>query len=226
MNRLALMFWLCAPGALVLTGCGSSSSGGSQGSLPPGITATDGAASDSAASGGTDASSGGSQTDGATAGETGAGGEAGAGASGGDGAASDGTVVCNTFANAAPAITSQAVAEAAPALTGGTIANGTYFLTALTEYRGDAGMAATGGLQNTTIEVSGTTIQVNSSGTTSTETVVTSGTNLFTDTRTCPGPATRDGTYTATPTMLIVQFDDGTADGGTSIVQETFTLQP
>jgi hypothetical protein len=155
-----------------------------------------------------------------------AGSEAGTGDAGGDGAASDGAVVCNTLMNAAPAITTEAVASPPPTLVGGTVADGTYFLTALTEYTGDAGVAGTGGMNSTTIEISGTTIQVSGTGSTSTETVTMSGSNMFVDTRTCPSSATRDGTYTATSTMFIVQFDDGTADGGSRIIQETFTLQP
>jgi hypothetical protein len=48
---------------------------------------------------------------------------------------------------------------------------------------------------------------------------------MFTDMRTCPSAATRQGTYQATSTTLIVQFEQGTFDGGTNFIQETFTLQ-
>jgi hypothetical protein len=217
MNRGGLLVGLgasCAVGLAGLVGCSSSSSGAPyQGSLPPGLS-TDGGATD-----GAEGTAGDAATESSTSGEAGAGGTA------EDGAATDGPAACNTLVNAAPTITSEDVASAPPTLVGGTIVNGTYFLTALTQFTGDAGMSGAGGSDTTTIAVSGTTIQVNSSGTASTERVTTSGTT-FVDTRLCPGSGQRQGTFTATSTMLIVQFDQGADDAGTDVIQETFTLQP
>jgi hypothetical protein len=207
MNRCSFVVGLCAPWALALAGCGSSSSGAPyQGNLNPGVTPTDGAAADATEEPamGTDGASGATEA--------------------GVGSDSDGAVVCNTLADVAPTITTQQVAASPPTLTGGTPADGTYILTALTQYVGDAGVSASGGSDSTTIEVSGTTIQVSQTGMTSTETVAFSGTT-FTDTRTCPTAASRQGSFSATATTLIVQFDNGTADGGVNVVQETFTLQ-
>jgi hypothetical protein len=224
MNRSRFVLAFCAPCVWALAACGSSSSG-TPGSTPPsGTEAMDGAVTDATGDAlGTSVTDGSATT---TDGSTGSGTEAGSSdAGGGDGASSDGAIVCNTLANTAAAVTTQVVASPPPMLAGGTLTDGTYTLTALTQFTGDAGMSGTGGMSSTTIEISGTTIQVSNNGSTSTETVVTSGTS-FTDTRTCPTAAMRSGTYAATSTMFIVLFEDGTADGGTNFVQETFTIQP
>jgi len=215
MNRRGFVFGLCAPWALVLVACGGESSGTPyQGSPNPGLTPTDGAAAD----GSEDSSVGTTEGDGA-AGATGDGGSSGA-----DGA-SDATTACNTLVDTAPTVTTEDVASPPPVLTGGTIADGTYFLTALTVYTGDGGAAGASNGNSTTIEVDGTTIQLAMVGnSTATEMVTTSGSS-FTDMRTCPAPATREGTYSATATTLTVQFQNGTADGGVNTIQETFTLQ-
>jgi len=212
MNPNVLLAFLLPP-AFVLGACGGSSSPAKG---TPGIDATDGGSE-------TDAT-GGSVTDGASTDVTVSSEAGSSGGASGDGA-SDGSVVCNTLVNGAPTKDTQEVASPAPVLTGGTIADGTYFLTDLTEYTGDAGMSGTGGSNSTTIEVDGTTIQLAMVGnSTATEMVTTSGSS-FTDMRTCPAPATREGTYSATATTLTVQFQNGTADGGVNTIQETFTLQ-
>jgi hypothetical protein len=211
MNRRGFVFCLCAPWALVLAACGSKSSGAPyQGSVNPGLTPGDGAAAD----GSEESSVGTTEADG------------GAGGSSGADGGSDATTACNTLVDTAPMVTTENVGSPPPVLTGGTIADGTYFLTALTVYTGDGGAAGPGGSNSTTIEVDGTTIQIAMMGAngTATEMVTTSGSS-FTDTRTCPAPATRMGAYSATATTFTVQFQNGTVDGGVSTIQETFTLQ-
>lgn len=210
MNRGSFMFGLCAFRALVLlAACGGQSSAPYQGTSNPGLTPTDGSATEDSSIGTTEA--GGAAADG--------------GSSGADGA-SDATTACNTLVDTAPSVTTENVASPPPVLMGGTIADGIYFLTALTVYTGDGGAAGASNGNATTIEVDGTTIQLAMMGAnaTATEMVTTSGSS-FTDMRTCPAPATRVGTYSATATTLTVQFQNGTADGGTNTIQETFELQ-
>jgi len=140
--------------------------------------------------------------------------------------ASDGAVVCNAIVNGATAVTSEQIAQNPPTLVGGTIANGTYFLTGLAIYTEPEGPTGAGGTTQTTIQITGTTIQIASSGTpaTRTATLAISGID-FTSTDTCPDTMVIQGTYTATTTSLVVQYPGGTDDAGARTVQETFAKQ-
>ncbi|MGO9838089.1 MAG: hypothetical protein ACLP1X_28230 [Polyangiaceae bacterium] len=142
------------------------------------------------------------------------------------GDAADGAVTCNALANGASPVTGMQVAENPPTLAGGTPVNGTYFLTSLTIYTGPEGPAGAAGPAQTTIQISGSTIQVVTNGTpgTRTEMFTASGTS-FTATDTCPDTSGFQGTYTATATSFVVQFPGGTDDAGARTVEETFAKQ-
>jgi hypothetical protein len=147
------------------------------------------------------------------------------GDAGGD--AGDGAVACNTLANTATQVTGAQVAANPPALTGGTVVDGTYSLTNLTIYTGPDGPAGATGMSQTTIEISGATIQVVTNGTPGTRTEMFTSTagGTFTATDTCPDTSAFQGAYSATSTTFVVQFPGGTDDAGVRTVQETFTKQ-
>jgi hypothetical protein len=140
----------------------------------------------------------------------------------GDSAAS----ACNTLANTAHAITTQQVASDPPAPTGGAIADGTYVLTSATIYTGPGGPVGPGGPAQTTLRITGATVEVANAGDPPTRsiTLVTSGT-AFTSTDTCPDTTVVRGSYSATATTFAVQLDGGTDDAGARMVVETYTLE-
>lgn len=141
------------------------------------------------------------------------------------GSVADGAAACNALTNAASPVTGTEVAQNPPTLVGGTIVDGTYFLTALTTYTGPQGPTGSSGMSQTTIKISGGTIQVAANGTPATRnaTLTTTG-DQFTSTDTCPDTSVIQGTYTATATTLVVQFNAGTDDAGTRTVAESFSL--
>jgi hypothetical protein len=141
-------------------------------------------------------------------------------------AASDAPVVCNTVVNAAPSVTKTQVAMAPPAPQGGTLVDGTYFLTDYTIFTGPQGATGSTGTSQTTLQITGNTLQVADKGSPPTRTVMltTSGTG-FTAKTSCPsGLGDISGSYTATATSLVVQLG-GNPDAGTPTTQETFTKQ-
>ena len=140
--------------------------------------------------------------------------------------ANDAAETCNTLVNSASSVSIEQVASDPPAPQGGTIANGTYTLTAAVIYTGPQGPTGASGTTQTTLQVTGGTIQVVSDGDPATRTVTftTSGTSLD-SVDTCPDTDTRPGTYTATPTTLVVELDGGTDDAGARTLVETFTKQ-
>jgi hypothetical protein len=145
---------------------------------------------------------------------------------GGEDAAVDAGAICNTLANTAATVTTQQVASDPPAPEGGTVADGTYTLTQVDIYTGPNGPAGPSGTAQTTLKISGSTVQVASSGQPTTRTVdlATSGTS-FTSTDTCPDTTVLRGTYTATATTFAIQIDGGTDDAGARTLLETFTKQ-
>jgi|HubBroStandDraft_1064217.scaffolds.fasta_scaffold81993_2 hypothetical protein len=197
--------------AVLGTACSSSSS-------PSGPAVGDGgeagAIGDAGGDGGglADGSSGDAVADGASA------------EAGGD--AGDGAVACNTLANTAPQVTGAQVAENPPAMQGGTVVDGTYFLTNLTIYTGPEGPTGATGMTDTTIQITGNTIQVVTNGTPGTRTETFAGTgSTFTATDTCPDTTVIQGAYTATSSSFVVQFPGGTDDAGARTVEETFAKQ-
>jgi hypothetical protein len=145
-------------------------------------------------------------------------------------APSDGGGACNAIANVASMIALDYIASDPPTPHGGTIADGTYIMTAAGFYTGTGGVAGSSGVTSqVTIQISGSTIQVASKANPPndhiTTTVMTNGVNL-TRTDTCPDSTTQSGTYTATPTTLVVILPAGTfPDGGTKTLVESFTKQ-
>jgi hypothetical protein len=141
-------------------------------------------------------------------------------------AARDASQACNALGNAAPPVTIQQVASAPPAPAGGTVADGTYFMTDVSIYTGSNGPSGPSGTAQTTIQVSGSTIQVVSSGQPMTRTVMlaTSG-STFTSTDTCPDATVTHGSYSATATTFLIFLDGVTDDAGARTVVETFTKQ-
>jgi hypothetical protein len=141
-------------------------------------------------------------------------------------AAAEAATVCNTLANTAPAVPVQTIAADPPASTGGTIADGTYWMTEVVIYTGPDGPSETSGTSQTTIQITGPTIQTVSAGDppTTTVTLATSGT-AFTSTDTCGDAMVRQGTYSATATTFVVQVPAGTDDAGARTLVETFTKQ-
>jgi hypothetical protein len=141
-------------------------------------------------------------------------------------AASDAAPVCNTLPNTAPSIPVDQMAAEPPAPQGGTPADGTYALTAAVIYTGAEGPSGASGTAQTTLTITGSTIQVVSTGEPATRTVTftTSGTTID-SVDTCPDTDTRSGGYTATATTFIVQLDAGTDDAGARTLVETFTMQ-
>jgi len=138
----------------------------------------------------------------------------------------DAPIACNTLVNSASAIPIEQVASDPPAPAGGTPVDGTYALTAAVIYTGAGGPTGASGTTQTTLQITGGTIQVASSGDPATRTVTftTSGTSLA-SVDTCPDTDTRPGTYTATPTTFLVELDGGTDDAGARTLVETFTKQ-
>jgi hypothetical protein len=141
-------------------------------------------------------------------------------------AAAEAATVCNTLANAAPAVPVQTFAQDPPTPLGGTIADGTYWMTEAAIYTGPDGPSGTNGTSQTTIQITGDTIQVVSAGDppTRTVTIATSGTS-YTSTDTCPDTTVIQGSYTATATTFVVQLPGGTDDAGARTVVESFTKQ-
>lgn len=82
------------------------------------------------------------------------------------------------------------------------------------------------GTAQTTIEISGSIVQVVSGGTppTRTTTLATTGTT-FTSTDTCPDAVVSNGSFTATATTFAIFLDDGADDAGARTVVETFTKE-
>jgi hypothetical protein len=138
----------------------------------------------------------------------------------------DGAISCNTISNAASVVTVMQVAADPPASNGGTIADGTYEMTAVTIYTGADGPTGASGTAQTTVDVSGATLQVVTAGEppTRTVTLATSGT-AFTATDTCPDTTVTTGTFTATATSLTFVLPGGTDDAGARTVVETFTKE-
>ncbi len=141
-------------------------------------------------------------------------------------ATADAALSCNTIANPAPVVTVMQVAADPPASNGGTIADGTYEMTAVAIYTGADGPSGASGTAQTTVVVSGATLQVVNGGEppTRTVTLATSGT-AFTATDTCPDSTVTTGTFTATATSLTIVLPGGTDDAGARTVVETFTKQ-
>ena len=141
-------------------------------------------------------------------------------------AATDAPEVCNTLVNSAAVIPVDQVASDPPAPQGGTVVDGTYTQTSAVIYTGQGGPTGASGTTQTTLQVTGGTIQVVSTGDPATRTVTftTSGTSLD-SVDTCPDTDTRPGTYTATPTTLVVELDGGEDDAGARTLVETFTKQ-
>jgi hypothetical protein len=141
-------------------------------------------------------------------------------------AAVDAPTVCNSLPNTASSVSIEQLASEPPAPQGGTIVDGTYALTAAVIYTGSGGPTGPSGTTQTTLQISGATIQVVSDGEPATRTVTftTSGTSIQ-SVDTCPDTDTRPGTYTATPTTLVVELDGGTDDAGARTLVETFTKQ-
>src|SRR5580704_13611411 len=81
-----------------------------------------------------------------------------------DGSGSDGPIeaatVCNSLMNTAPPVVLETIAQDPPAPTGGTVAPGTYFMTAAAIYTGPEGPSGSSGMSQTTIDVTGDTIQM------------------------------------------------------------------
>ena len=123
-------------------------------------------------------------------------------------------------------MTGAQVAENPPAMQGGTVVDGTYFLTNLTIYTGPEGPTGATGTSDTTIQITGNTIQVVTNGTPGTRTETFAGTgSTFTATDTCPDATVIQGAYTATSTSFVVQFPGGADDAGARTVEETFAKQ-
>jgi hypothetical protein len=135
-------------------------------------------------------------------------------------------VACNTLANTAMPVTVQQLAEDPPAPLGGTVADGKYDLTGVAIYTGPDGPSGSTGSAQTTIEISGSTIEVSSTGEppTRTTSLSTSGTT-FTSTDTCPDSVVSTGSFTATSTTFSIFLDGGTDDAGARTVVETFTRE-
>jgi hypothetical protein len=188
--------------AVLATACSSSSSPGGPAVADggeAGVASEAGAIGDAGGDGGAlaDASSGDALADGASA------------ESGGD--AGDGAVACNVLANTAPQVTGAQVAENPPAMQGGT---------------GPEGPTGATGTSDTTIQITGNTIQVVTNGTPGTRTETFAGTgSTFTATDTCPDATVIQGAYTATSTSFVVQFPGGADDAGARTVEETFAKQ-
>jgi hypothetical protein len=138
----------------------------------------------------------------------------------------DSTPACNTLTNAAPSVTIDQVAMDPPAPEGGTIADGTYWMTSVAIYTGADGPTGATGAAQTTIAITGATIQVVSAGEPATRTVTlaTSGAS-YTSTDTCPDTTIVQGGYTATASTLVIELPGGTDDAGARTVVETFTKQ-
>jgi hypothetical protein len=143
-----------------------------------------------------------------------------------DDTGTDGAAACNTLTNSAPMLTIDTVAQNPPTPQGGTIASGTYTMTAVAIYTGPSGPSGQNGMTQTTIQITGDTIQVVSDADPATRTVklATSGTS-FTSTDTCPDTTVSQGFYTATTSSLVIQLPGGTDDAGARTLVETFTLQ-
>jgi hypothetical protein len=138
--------------------------------------------------------------------------------------APDAGSICNDLANDAPTITVEEVASDPPAQQGGTIGDGTYFLTAAVIYTGSDGPSGATGTAQTTLEISGSTVQQANSGSSTTYTLATSGSNL-TATQMCPTADVRQATYTATAATLVVEVPAGTDEAGAKTLVETFAKQ-
>jgi hypothetical protein len=138
----------------------------------------------------------------------------------------DAPLTCNALVNSAPTITVEQVASDPPSPQGGTVADGTYAMTAAVIYTGAAGPSGPSGTAQTTLQISGSTIQVANAGQPATRTVTftISGTGID-SVDTCPDTDERPATYTATPTSLVVELAAGTDDAGARTLVETFTKQ-
>ncbi len=139
-------------------------------------------------------------------------------------ATADAAAFCNTVVNSAPVVTVMQVAADPPALNGGSIADGTYEMTAVAIYTGADGPTGASGTAQTTVVVSGATLQVVSAGEppTRTVTLATNGT-AFTATDTCPDSTVSNGTFSANATSFSIVLPGGTDDAGARTVVETFT---
>lgn len=133
---------------------------------------------------------------------------------------------CNMLANSAQVITTRQVSQDPPMPQGGTMVDGTYAMTDVSIYTGPSGPSGPSGTTQTTIQVTGNTIQVVSTGqpTTRSVTLAISGTG-FTATDTCPDSNVTQGSFTATPTTILIFLPGGTDDAGARTVVETFTKQ-
>jgi hypothetical protein len=160
----------------------------------------------------------------------GSGGDAAPAEAGGDGGGSSDAAAdagaCNTLVNSAQSVMVQQVAMDPPSPAGGTILDGTYDLTAVAIYTGPNGPSGPSGSSQTTISISGATIQVVTSGQPDRQTVTlaTQG-SAFTATDTCPDNKVTMGSYSASGTTFTIFLDGGTDDAGNRTVVETFTKQ-
>jgi hypothetical protein len=138
----------------------------------------------------------------------------------------DAEVACNTLANSASVVPVDQIAQDPPTPQGGTIASGTYTMTAVAIYTGAGGPTGQTGTSQTTIQITGDTIQVVSASdpATRTVTIAPSGTS-FTATDTCPDTTASQGSYTATASSFVIQLPAGTDDAGARTLVETFALQ-
>jgi len=196
-----------------------------------GIAALALAAGCSSSSGGTSPSDAGSDHDaGADGAEPTEGATPGDGGSSGQDASADApaeaATVCNMLTNSATPITYSQVNQNPPVPQGGTMVDGTYAMTDASIYTGPNGPSGPSGMAQTTIQVTGTTIQIVESGQppTRTVTLATIGTR-FTATDTCPDAKVTQGDYTATSTTILIFLAAGTDDAGARTLVETFTKQ-
>lgn len=126
------------------------------------------------------------------------------GDSGTSDAASDSGGACNSVAKSGPVVTITCASGAVPAGTGGTIVDGTYNLTAHVRYLADGG-ACSGGTDQSTEVIAGTSVQVIGGTGALSGTITVSGA-MLTFNITCPSAASGVDTFTATPTTLTI-FD-------------------
>jgi hypothetical protein len=136
------------------------------------------------------------------------------------------SMACNTLANTAKPVTVEQLAEGPPSPLGGTVDDGIYVLTSVAVYTGPLGPSGPSGTAQTTIVITGSTVEIANRGEppTRTTTLSLSGTT-FTSTDTCPDNVIATGSFTATSTTLAIFLDGGSDDAGARTVIETFTKE-
>jgi hypothetical protein len=144
--------------------------------------------------------------------------------------------ICNSLVNHAPVLALSYVSSDPPAGHGGTIVDGTYLMESAAYYTGTGGESGPSGTTSqVTLDVVRGTVQVASTSdgprsgdappTHLTVTISTNGSDLTYE-DTCPASATLHGSYTATPTSLIVILPaQVSSSGADETLVETFTRQ-